>query len=81
MTVNQMQTDMSSVIHSSEYKTFLKRLRQARIRSGLTQVEAAKRRGKRQTYISKCEQGERRVDVVELKKFSKLYRKPLEYFL
>jgi len=72
---------MSSVIHSPEYKTFLKRLHQARMNAGFTQVEAAKRLGKRQTYISKCEQGERRVDVVELKKFSKLYKKPLEYFL
>jgi len=72
---------MSNVIHSPEYQMFLKRLCQARLKASLTQVEAAKRLGKRQTYISKCEEGERRVDVVELKKFAKLYKKPLEFFL
>lgn len=72
---------MSSVIHSIQYQHFIVRLRKARIYSGLTQQEAAKRLKKRQTYISKCEQGERRIDVLELKKFSHLYKKPLSYFL
>ncbi len=67
-------------IWSSEYKGFLKKLRQARVEAGLTQVEAAEKLGKPQSYVSKCESGERRVDVVELKRLAKLYRKPLAYF-
>lgn len=67
-------------IWSSEYKSFLKKLRQARVEAGLTQVQAAEKLGKPQSYVSKCESGERRVDVVELKRFSKLYKKTLKYF-
>lgn len=40
-------------------------LRRARIAAGVTQVEAAKRLGRPQSFVSKCESGERRVDVAE----------------
>jgi hypothetical protein len=33
------------------------------------------------SYLSKCESGERRVDVIELEAFAKLYGKPLSFFL
>lgn len=59
----------------------MERLKRARILAKLTQQEAAKHLNKRQTYISKCEQGDRRIDVLELKKFAHLYKKPLSYFL
>jgi len=58
----------------------LERLRQARKEAGLTQVEVAARLGKPQSFVSKCESGERRVDVVELQIFAGLYDKPLSYF-
>lgn len=70
---------MSSV-HTAVYQRFLKRLKQARLDAGLTQVQAAKLLKKRQTYISKCELGERRVDFGELQLFAKAYSKPLDYF-
>jgi len=34
-----------------------------------------------QSYVSKCESGERRVDVVELAEFARLYRKDLNFFI
>jgi transcriptional regulator with XRE-family HTH domain len=63
------------------YRQFLTRLRQARVEAGFTQAQAAAALGKPQPYLSKCESGERRVDVVELEKFAKVYGKPLSYFL
>ncbi len=67
-------------IWSSEYKAFLKKLQQARAEARLTQVDAAKKLGKPQSYVSKCESGERRIDVIELQKFAQIYKKPLSFF-
>ena len=72
---------MSKSIHSSEYKTVIKKLREAREAAGLTQTEAAEKLGKPQSYISKIERGERRIDIVELSSIAKLYKKKLDYFV
>jgi len=64
---------MSKSIHSSEYKTVIKKLREAREAAGLTQQEAAEKLGKPQSYISKIERGERRIDVVETLEIFKHY--------
>ncbi len=58
---------MQKSIHSDEYALFLKKLREARERMGLTQTEAADRMGATQSFVSKCERGERRLDVIELR--------------
>jgi len=70
-----------SAVHNSEYQRLLKRLREARIRAGLTQVEVARALGRPQSYVTKCELGERRIDPIDLQRFARLYRKPLSYFL
>ena len=63
------------------YRRFLARLKAARAARGLTQVEVARRLRKSQAFVSKSESGDRRVDVIELQAFAKLYRKPVGYFL
>lgn len=72
---------MSKSIHSSEYKTVIKKLREAREAAGLTQAEAAEKLNKPQSYISKIERGERRIDVVELSQIADLYKQKLSWFL
>ena len=57
------------------------KLKQARIESGLTQQEVAKKINMPQSYISKVEAGEQRLDVVELKELSKVYKKPISFFI
>ncbi len=69
-----------TALHTKRYKAFIKRLRQARKESGLTQVQAAKRLGRSQTWLSNSELGERRVDFVELEDLARTYGKPLEWF-
>ncbi|MBL8841971.1 MAG: helix-turn-helix transcriptional regulator [Planctomycetes bacterium] len=66
--------------NTARYREFLKRLREARVAAGLTQVEVARRLGKPQSFVSKCESGERRVDVVELFDLAYLYGKTLDSF-
>lgn len=70
---------MSSV-HTSDYQRFLKRLKQGRLDAKLTQAQVSKKLGRPQSFVSKCESGERRVDVSELKLFAVLYKKPLTFF-
>lgn len=70
---------MSSV-HSRDYQQFLQRLKSARLEAQLTQIQVSKKLRKPQSFVSKCESGERRVDVAELKLFAALYKKPLSFF-
>lgn len=72
---------MKKSIYSSEYKAFIQKLRKARKEKGLTQLEVANAIGKPQSYIAKCENGERRVDVIELAEFAKIYDESILYFL
>ena len=60
-------------IYSSEYKAFLARLRQLRLTKRLTQVQVAKALRKPQSFVSKIESGERRLDPLELKAVARLY--------
>jgi len=72
---------MSKIIYTEKYEFFLERLKQARKEKGLTQAGVANALGKHQSYVTKCENGERRVDIIELAEFARLYGKPLDYFV
>ena len=72
---------MGSSVHSARYQKFLKRLRAARKEAGLTQEDVAEQLNVYQSYVSKSESGERRVDIVELSDFARLYQKELDYFI
>lgn len=50
---------------SELYQSLLAALIQARKDAGVTQVQLAERIGQRQTFVSKYENGERRLDVAE----------------
>jgi len=72
---------MGESIYSREYRLFIERLRKVRLQAGLTQVQAAQKLKKPQSYVSKIERGERRLDVVELQQFLRVYKKRLGDFL
>lgn len=56
---------MPNPLHSRRYQVFREMLVQARERSGLTQVYVAQKLGKPQSFVSKYERGERRLDMTE----------------
>lgn len=60
---------------------FLQVLREAREKADLTQVQLAQKIGETQTFVSKCERGERRVDVVELRTFCQAIGLNLKQFV
>ncbi|UGT62860.1 helix-turn-helix domain-containing protein [Nocardia asteroides] len=57
---------MEKSIYSAEYQRLCAFLRQLRREAGLTQVEVARRLDVPQSFVSKYETGERRLDVIEL---------------
>ncbi|MFA6408527.1 MAG: helix-turn-helix transcriptional regulator [Candidatus Paceibacterota bacterium] len=72
---------MSKSVHSEDYRQVIKRLKEARLEAGLSQQDVADKLGKPQSYISKIESGERRLDVAEIKKFASIYKKDVSFFL
>jgi hypothetical protein len=70
----------SKSLQSRRYRAFLDRLRLARDESGLTQIALARAIKRTQTWVSKCELGERRVDFVELEDWATACGKPLDWF-
>jgi len=59
--------------YSKAYARVLQTLRELRKEAGLTQAEVAARFGAHAPFVSKCESGERRLDVVELAEFCRIY--------
>jgi len=76
-----IQIAMSKSIYSKEYKNIIERLKTARLDAGLKQEDVAAKLKKPQSYISKIERGERRVDAVELKELAKVLKKDVNFFL
>lgn len=57
---------------SSEYDTLRNLLREMRLEAGLRQIDLANGLGQHQSYVSKYESGERRLDLIELKQICKV---------
>ena len=61
---------MAKAKFSPAYKRLCAALTSARAMAGLNQTELARRLGKPQSYVSKVEQGERRLDVIEYAEYA-----------
>ncbi|MBE7157488.1 MAG: helix-turn-helix transcriptional regulator [Rhodospirillales bacterium] len=68
-------------LHSAPYKRFLREVRAMRADAGLTQEQLAKKLRQSQTYVSKSESGERRLDLVEWLAFCRACRHDPKAFL
>ncbi len=58
---------MKKSVFTREYQVLLQVLHAAREKAEVTQIELARRLGRSQSFVSKCERGERRLDVVQLR--------------
>lgn len=58
---------MEKSLVSNEYPLFLEFLRKIRIDAGITQEQVAERLKATQSFVSKTERGERRLDIIELR--------------
>jgi transcriptional regulator with XRE-family HTH domain len=58
---------MSRSVFTSEYAVFRELLREIRINGGQTQVQLSEALGMSQSFVSKYEMGERRLDLIEVR--------------
>ena len=56
---------MVNSVHTPKYRVLLKILVEARKSKKVSQAELAEKLGRVQTFVSKYERGERRLDVIE----------------
>lgn len=57
---------MAGAVRSEAYRAILKGLIEARVAAGLSQAMLAKKLNKPPSFVGKYEQGERRLDIVEM---------------
>ncbi|MFC1623649.1 helix-turn-helix domain-containing protein [Patescibacteria group bacterium] len=72
---------MDNSIYKKEYKILVQKLKQARVELNLDQNQVAKKLKRTQSYISKIESGQIRVDIIQLKQLAKIYKKSLDFFI
>jgi transcriptional regulator with XRE-family HTH domain len=58
---------MDKSIYTAEYAALLDLLQEARLAAGLTQVQLAQRLRQSQSFVSKVEVGQRRLDIIQLR--------------
>ncbi len=79
--IRKFSPRMKKSRYTKKYERLLVTLREVRKAASLTQVEVAKKFGAHASFVSKCESGERRIDVVELADFCRVYGVSLIEFL
>jgi transcriptional regulator with XRE-family HTH domain len=71
---------MEKSAFTDEYAVLLDLLRESRKAAGITQVELAARLKKGQSYVSKVERGELRLDVIQLRTICRVLGMDLSTF-
>jgi len=72
---------MEKSVHTQEYAILLRLLREIRESASITQVELGRRLGQTQSYVSKFERGEIRLDVIQLRAICGLLDTDLPTFI
>ena len=72
---------MSNKLWDKKQETFRKAIKEIRVNRNLKQVELAKKLKKPQSFVSKYETGERKLDFVEISEICKACSISLEEFV
>jgi ribosome-binding protein aMBF1 (putative translation factor) len=68
-------------VYTHQYRCFRALLTEARKTAGLTQVELSAQLERPQSFVSKVERGERRLDVIEFLEMARILRLDVVAFL
>ena len=72
---------MEKSTFTREYRVFLETLKAFRHKAELSQIQLAERLDQSQSFVSKCERGETRIDIVQLRVFCKAFGVTLPVFV
>lgn len=72
---------MEKSVFTGEYTVLLDLLKECRRDANVTQVELAERLGQSQSFVSKVERGERRLDVIQLRTICRILGTNLPDFI
>jgi transcriptional regulator with XRE-family HTH domain len=72
---------MATRANLTEKRRFLSLLRQVRLEAGLRQADLARKLGEPQSFVSRYESGDRRLDVLELRQICGLLGLSLTDFI
>jgi len=72
---------MSSSLHRNQYQVFRELLVSEREKSGMLQIQVAEKLGKPQSFVSKYERGERRLDFTEFVEIAGILNIPIDEFV
>lgn len=70
-----------TALRQETYDLLLSRLIEAREEIGLSQRDVCERMGMPHSFLSKCETGDRRIDVMEFLQLAQIYGKTLDFFV
>ena len=72
---------MEKSIYTREYGVVLKLLHEMREAAGMTQTELAERLGHSQSFVTKFERGDRRLDIIQVRTICQLLGTDLASFV
>lgn len=72
---------MEKSVYTDEYQAVIDLLREMRIEAGVTQVQLAEILGQSQSFVSKYERGDRRLDVIQLRTVCQILGSSLTSFI
>lgn len=72
---------MEKTIYTREYAVLLRLFTQARKDAGITQVQLAKKLRQSQSFVSKIECGDRRLDIIQLRTICRIIGVTLPEFI
>jgi transcriptional regulator with XRE-family HTH domain len=71
---------MDKTIYTDSHRHLVSQLINARKKAKLKQSDVAKKLGRTQSYVSKIESGQRRIDTVQLEELAAIYKKKINFF-
>lgn len=72
---------MEKSVYTDEYQVVIDLLRELRAESGMTQMQLAEALDQSQSFVSKYERGDRRLDVIQLRTVCATLGSSLEAFI